>query len=448
MTLQRIREQRGLAKAERVRSDHEQRDEFDVFLCHASDDKPAVADPLAAALTARGLRVWLDRAEILVGDVLTRKIDDGLSHARFGAVVISQAVLARETTWVHRELDALAAREAEEGRVVVLPIWHGVTKVDVAGYSPTLASKLALETARMSIDAIAGEIALRCHRGPQRSDSEAALAGAPTPPAPRARPTTWTYPGTFMGPNVSVPPASWPAVLLRAVVNHQLEPDGALARIGTPLHRALPALLGASPLSSGVGGVSWDPGQYANSLTTKYAADLANHRVGWCGVALPAVGLNPTTVKVVVDLGLNAEAWPLPLDAVSKLWADVLATALNVSSGVVPLVTAPPPAPSIVELFIDLAEFAGPAQPVFQNVREAIDFSTLGRSTGQPFRSVAWASWADEVLACPAWQVVLRAWRESVHDFGFLDPEDGLTALYRALATDNVPAHMVVSKPS
>jgi hypothetical protein len=108
MILRRRREQRGPAKAGPAWSERQETDERDVFferdvfLCHASEDKPTVADPLAAALTARGLRVWLDRAEILVGDVLTQKIDDGLAHARFGAVVISQAVLARETTWVRR----------------------------------------------------------------------------------------------------------------------------------------------------------------------------------------------------------------------------------------------------------------------------------------------------------------------------------------------------------
>jgi hypothetical protein len=43
-----------------------------------------------------------------------------------------------------------------------------VTKENVAGYSPTLARKLALETSKMSIDSIADEIAVRCHRGSQR----------------------------------------------------------------------------------------------------------------------------------------------------------------------------------------------------------------------------------------------------------------------------------------
>jgi len=177
MTLRRLREQRDLAKAKPARSEPQETDELDVFLCHAREDKPTVAEPLAAALKARGLRVWLDGAEILVGDVLTQKIDYGLAHARFGAVVISQAVFARETTWVRRELDALATREAEEGRVVVLPIWHGVMKDEVSHYSPTLASKLALETAKMSIDAIADEIAWRCQR-----DTKGAPQASPTPP--------------------------------------------------------------------------------------------------------------------------------------------------------------------------------------------------------------------------------------------------------------------------
>ena len=325
-----------------------------------------------------------------------------------------------------------------------------MTKDDVAGYSPTLASKLALDTAKMSIDAIAGEIAQRCRRDRHRSHTKRTLEASPNSPAAREKPMTWTYPGTFMGPNVSTPPAPWPAMLLRAVVNHPLAPGGNAVRIGTPVHRALPGLLETAPLSLGVARVSWDPGQYANSLTTRYTAELANHRVGWCGIALPAVGLNPTTVKVVVDLGLNAEAWPIPLDEVSRLWADVLTTALNMSSDIVPLLTAPspPPAPSIVELFIGLAEFTGPAPPLFQNIREAIDFSSLGRSTGQLFRSVAWAAWADEVLDQPAQRVILRAWGDSVHDFGFLDPEDGLTALDQALGTDIAQARRVISNPS
>jgi hypothetical protein len=72
--------------------------EYDVFICHASEDKAAVVEPLVAALKDRGLRVWLDRMEILIGDSLSGKIDEGLAHSRFGVVVVSRAVLAKEVS--------------------------------------------------------------------------------------------------------------------------------------------------------------------------------------------------------------------------------------------------------------------------------------------------------------------------------------------------------------
>ena len=94
-----------------------------MFICHASEDKVAVIEPLAAALRERGLHVRLDRMEILIGDSLAQKIDEGLAHSRFGVVVVSPAVLAKETGWVRRELYALAAREAQRDQVVVvLPV--------------------------------------------------------------------------------------------------------------------------------------------------------------------------------------------------------------------------------------------------------------------------------------------------------------------------------------
>jgi hypothetical protein len=48
--------------------------------------------------------------------------------------------------WPQKELDGLAALEVN-GRKVILPIWHNVTKEEVAQYSPTLADRLAVRTA-------------------------------------------------------------------------------------------------------------------------------------------------------------------------------------------------------------------------------------------------------------------------------------------------------------
>ncbi len=132
-----------------------------MFICHANEDKDAVVEPMVAALEERGLRVWLDRMEILIGDSLAQKIDEGLIHSRFGMVVVSRAVLAKETGWVRRELDTLAAREAQEGQVVVLPVWHGVGYEDVFAYSPTLAGKLAAKM-EDGPDAVAEMVLRRC----------------------------------------------------------------------------------------------------------------------------------------------------------------------------------------------------------------------------------------------------------------------------------------------
>ena len=67
--------------------------EWDIFISHASEDKTKVARPLAEALRKAGVRVWLDEHQLKVGDSLSEKIDEGLSHSRFGAVILSPAFL-------------------------------------------------------------------------------------------------------------------------------------------------------------------------------------------------------------------------------------------------------------------------------------------------------------------------------------------------------------------
>lgn len=59
---------------------------WDVFVCHASEDKDEVARPLADAPRALGVSVWLDEVEMKVGDSLRRKIDQGIRSSRFGLV--------------------------------------------------------------------------------------------------------------------------------------------------------------------------------------------------------------------------------------------------------------------------------------------------------------------------------------------------------------------------
>jgi len=129
--------------------------EFDVFISHASEDKDAVVRPLATTLQDGGLRVWYDEFELKIGDSLRRKIDKGLANSRFGVVVISRTFFSKG--WTNYELDGLVTR-AVSGEQVLLPIWHEITKQEVIKFSPSLADKLARNTATHTVEEIASEI--------------------------------------------------------------------------------------------------------------------------------------------------------------------------------------------------------------------------------------------------------------------------------------------------
>lgn len=127
----------------------------DFFISHASEDKEGFVRELAEALQSRGARVWYDEFTLKIGDSLRRNIDRGLAGSRFGVVVLSEHFFRKE--WTNKELDGLVALEVQ-GRTRILPIWHKVSKDEVARYSPTLADKVALNTSLKSVEEIADEL--------------------------------------------------------------------------------------------------------------------------------------------------------------------------------------------------------------------------------------------------------------------------------------------------
>jgi hypothetical protein len=132
--------------------------EFDVFISHASEDKDDVVRALAHALDDdHGLRVWYDEFELRIGDSLRRKIDTGIARTRFGVVVLSHAFFAKG--WSGYELDGLVVRELSGGKQIILPLWHNISKDEIIAKSPSLADKVALQTATSTIHEIAEQIA-------------------------------------------------------------------------------------------------------------------------------------------------------------------------------------------------------------------------------------------------------------------------------------------------
>jgi hypothetical protein len=118
---------------------------WDVFISYASEDRDAVAQPLADALIALGLRVWFDQAELRIGDSLRERIDVGLAKSNYGVVILSQAFFAKH--YPVRELNGLAQREVA-GEKLILPIWHNVTAEQVRAFSPPLADRIAADWSR------------------------------------------------------------------------------------------------------------------------------------------------------------------------------------------------------------------------------------------------------------------------------------------------------------
>jgi hypothetical protein len=137
--------------------------EYDLFISHASEDKADIAAPLAGKLINLGASVWYDDAVLTAGDSLRCEIDKGLRLSRFGVVILSPAFFAKE--WPQRELDGLVALQTDRRGKVVLPVWHRVTKDDVLRFSPTLADLVALNTAVLTIDAIADKLMEAVARG-------------------------------------------------------------------------------------------------------------------------------------------------------------------------------------------------------------------------------------------------------------------------------------------
>ncbi len=130
---------------------------YDVFISHASEDKEDFVDEFATKARAAGLRVWYDRFSLQWGDSLRESIDRGLRSSLFGVAVLSPSFFSKD--WTRYELDGLVERMLD-GSSRLLPIWHRLTRDDVSRHAPSLANRLALTTANMSVDAIVHELVI------------------------------------------------------------------------------------------------------------------------------------------------------------------------------------------------------------------------------------------------------------------------------------------------
>jgi hypothetical protein len=156
---------------------------YDLFICHASEDKDAVARPLARALHSRGFSVWFDEEQLEVGASLRASIEAGLASSRYGVVVLSRAFFEKQ--WTQQELSGFFAREIANEDDVILPLWHEIDAVFVTEKAPILADRFALNTSTGMEDI--AERLMRTLRRKQGRDQLRSRVVEP-PPAPAVGP--------------------------------------------------------------------------------------------------------------------------------------------------------------------------------------------------------------------------------------------------------------------
>jgi hypothetical protein len=90
-----------------------------IFLSHSHADKP-FARKLADDLKSHGVRVWLDEAELQIGDSLIEKLEEAIDAVDYLGVVLSPSSVTSK--WVKREVAIAFEHEIEGKRVKVLPL--------------------------------------------------------------------------------------------------------------------------------------------------------------------------------------------------------------------------------------------------------------------------------------------------------------------------------------
>ncbi|MFE0401470.1 toll/interleukin-1 receptor domain-containing protein [Streptomyces nigra] len=95
------------------------RAKWDVFLCHTTGAKEEVKE-LARALAKGGITYWLDSEQIMPGDSVPEKIDEGLSDSRFLLACVGDSPQGK---WARTEYGGVLSRElAGESPARIIPV--------------------------------------------------------------------------------------------------------------------------------------------------------------------------------------------------------------------------------------------------------------------------------------------------------------------------------------
>jgi len=118
--------------------------EYDVFICHASEDKKTLVTPIVNVLKAFGVTTWYDDSEIEPGSSIIESIDEGIIRSKFALVFITPDFLKK--SWTKYERLSLTIKEIGKKKTVVIPILHDVSHEMLREISLYLADKKSIQS--------------------------------------------------------------------------------------------------------------------------------------------------------------------------------------------------------------------------------------------------------------------------------------------------------------
>jgi hypothetical protein len=127
------------------------------FISHDSRDKDSFVRPLAERLRSALCPVWYDEFSLNPGDSLRESIDAGLRDSKRCVVVLSENFFTNPG-WGKAEFNAILNRHFASGGNVLLPIWHDVTRDQVAEYSPLVVDTVAFISQDIGFDELVGRL--------------------------------------------------------------------------------------------------------------------------------------------------------------------------------------------------------------------------------------------------------------------------------------------------
>ncbi|WP_263353362.1 toll/interleukin-1 receptor domain-containing protein [Acidicapsa acidisoli] len=148
-----------------------------IFISHSHADK-RFARRIGADLKEAGFRVWIDEAEIMLGDSLLEKISEGIDRMDYVAAIISPDSV--KSRWVKYELRKAMTQEIENRKVKVLPLVIGNCKLPSFLADKAYADFRDPKAYKNGLQQVIRRLSVR----PSRKKVEDTFAAMPVPSAP------------------------------------------------------------------------------------------------------------------------------------------------------------------------------------------------------------------------------------------------------------------------